>query len=237
MDSRIAFHNGRWFICIPTQTTTCQTDNQGRVVSLDPGIRTFQSFYSEEYCGHIGQGDFGRIQRLARHLDGLISRTSKAKGASRCRMRKAQKRLRNKIKDLVDELHHKTALFLVTNFDVILLPSFNTQDMASKTTRKIPSKSVRSMLTFAHNRFKKFIENKAFEHGKRVIEVNEAYTSKTVSWTGEMVKNLGGAKVIKSKQTGLERDRDLNGARGILLRALVDAPSLELIKCALASSF
>ncbi len=52
-----------------------------------------------------------------------------------------------------------------------------------------------------------------------------------------MVKNLGGAKVIKSKQTGLEMDRDLNGARGILLRALVDAPSLELIKCALASSF
>ncbi len=148
MDSRIAFHNGRWFICIPTQTTTCQTDNQGRVVSLDPGIRTFQSFYSEEYCGHIGQGDFGRIQRLARHLDGLISRTSKAKGASRCRMRKAQKRLRNKIKDLVDELHHKTALFLVANFDVILLPSFNTQDMASKTTRKIRSKSVRSMLKF-----------------------------------------------------------------------------------------
>ncbi len=58
-----------------------------------------------------------------------------------------------------------------------------------------------------------------------------------MSWTGEMVKNLGGAKVIKSKQTGLEMDRDLNGARGILLRALVDAPSLELIKCALASSF
>jgi transposase len=59
-----------------------------------------------------------------------------------------------------------------------------------------------------------------------VIEVNEAYTSKTVSWTGEIVKNLGGRKWIKSPGTGELMDRDINGARGIMLRALVDLPSL-----------
>ena len=60
-----------------------------------------------------------------------------------------------------------------------------------------------------------------------VIDCNEAYTSKTVSWTGEVIDNLGGSRVIKSPSTGLKMDRDLNGARGIFLRALVDTPWLR----------
>jgi putative transposase len=59
-----------------------------------------------------------------------------------------------------------------------------------------------------------------------VLEVNEAYTSKTVSWNGEIIRNLGGAKVIKSSD-GKTMNRDLNGARGIFLRALVDTPWLN----------
>jgi len=59
-----------------------------------------------------------------------------------------------------------------------------------------------------------------------VIDVCEAYTSKTVSWTGE-VKNVGGSRVIRSGDIKL--DRDLNGARGIFIRSLVDSPTL--IEC------
>jgi len=49
-----------------------------------------------------------------------------------------------------------------------------------------------------------------------VLRVNETYTSKTANWTGEM-KKIGGAKTITSN--GVTVDRDLNGARGIFLRA------------------
>ncbi len=61
----------------------------------------------------------------------------------------------------------------------------------------------------------------------RDIDVNEAYTSKTVSWTGEIINNLGGSKIIKSRLDGRIMNRDLNGARGIYLRALVDTPWLR----------
>jgi putative transposase len=47
------------------------------------------------------------------------------------------------------------------------------------------------------------------------IDVNKAYTSKTVSWTGEIINNLGGSKTIKSRIDGKTMNRDLNGARGI----------------------
>ena len=103
--------------------------------------------------------------------------------------------------------------------------------MSLKAQRRIRAKSVRQMLTLSHYKFKQFIKHKAFEMGKVVLDVNEAYTSKTVSWTGEIVPKLGGAKIIKSKLTGQKMPRDWNGARGIFLRALVDTPSLRECIC------
>lgn len=230
-DSRLILRNGRWYLSVPIKSTTQIPENQGRVVALDPGIRSFITFFAEDSCGHLGQGDFGRIQRLATHLDELLSRLDKGRkdknvGAKRRhRMRKAAARLRQKIMDLIDELHWKVARFLVDNFDIILLPTFETKQMTGRAGRKLRKKSVRSMLTFAHYRFKQRLKQKAFESGKVVYDVNEAYTSKTASWTGEIIHNLGGRKSIKSG--GIEVDRDVNGARGIFLRALVDTPSLR----------
>ena len=81
------------------------------------------------------------------------------------------------------------------------------------------------MLTLSHYRFKTFLKQKAKQTGCIVEDVCEAYTSKTVSWTGEIAQKLGGRKVIKDAY-GMSMDRDLNGARGIFLRALVDKPWL-----------
>ena len=82
---------------------------------------------------------------------------------------------------------------------------------------------MRNLLTFAHYRFKQFLKHKAKENGSVVVDVCEAYTSKTVSWTGE-IRAIGSAKTIRSALDGLVMDRDMNGARGIFLRALVDTP-------------
>lgn len=160
-------------------------------------------------------------------MDKIVSKISQAKCRQKKRLKLAATRLRGKIKNLVCELHKKTAKFLVDNFDVILLPTFETSQMSKKGKRRIRSKSVRQMLTLSHYQFKQFIKHKAFEYKKIVLDVNEAYTSKTVSWTGEIVKNLGGSKTIKSLSTNNIMDRDLNGARGIFLRAFVDTPWLR----------
>ena len=110
----------------------------------------------------------------------------------------------------------------------ILLPTFESKQMTKRGHRKLRRKSVRQMLTLSHYRFKMFLKHKALEYGVRVIDVCEAYTSKTVSWTGEIITNLGGSKVIKSSK-GHRMDRDLNGARGIFIksvsRALAVRPS------------
>lgn len=206
-----------------TETPRIESENQARVVSLDPGVRNFLTYYSVDSCGQIGFHDFSRIQRLAHAYDKLKSRIDTHKvNKGKFRMRVAAFRIQQKIRDLIAELHHKAALFLVQNYDVILLPEFPTQNMARRATRKIRSKTARGMMSFSHYQFKDFLKFKAFEYGKTVLIVNEAYTSKTHPQTGE-IKKVGGAKRIKLLD-GTYMDRDYVGARNILLRALGDRP-------------
>lgn len=224
-DSRLTLHNGQYHLVVPAAAQRRIGETQARVVALDPGVRTFLTWFSENDAGKIGQGAFGRIQRLCHHLDNLLSRASKAPRWRKHRMYRAADRMRVRIRNLIDELHHQSARFLVDNFDLILLPTFETSDMARRGSRKIRSKSVRSMLTFAHYRFQQFLMAKSHECGKQVLLVNEAYTSKTCSWSGEIKQNLRGRRAIAGSD-GVRLDRDANGARGIFLRALGDHPIL-----------
>jgi putative transposase len=220
--SRLVCESDRWFITIPFETTVTRSENQARGVALDPGIRTFITFFSPDLAGYLGYHDFGRLVRLCHHLDHLISRMSRAGARQRQRMKKAAHRLRWKIKDLRNELHWKVIHFLCDEFDVILLPSFEVAEMVTKTRRKLRSQTVRTMLTYGHYQFEQRLKAKAAEMGKTVVIVNEAYTSKTCSWSGEIV-NVGSSEYIRGSD-GIRMHRDMNGARGIFLRAWVDTP-------------
>lgn len=222
-DGRVLKYANKWYAALPESKDRDVAENQGRLVALDPGVRTFQSFFSDLYAGSLGDQDIQRIVRLALNLDALLSERDKSKSKRRrAALQKAADRMRQKVQNLIDELHWKIIRFLTDNFDVILLPTFETSQMVFKAGRKIRKKSVRSMLTLSHYKFSQRLEQKCFERGKTLVRVCEAYTSKTVSWTGEVKRNLGGAKVIKSGD--VVADRDINAARGIFLRSLVDSP-------------
>ena len=220
-DSRLLYQGGSWYLCV-TFNETKQTPPTGamRVVSLDPGVRDFLTYFSETGFGWLGHQAINRIQRLCVYLDRLLSRIPTCTLRRKKRtMRRAANQIRSRIRNLVKELHCKVVHFLVSNFDVILLPSFDTSQMVPRRNRRIRKKSVRQLLTLSHYKFKQRLLDKAEQHGKHVIIVNEAYTSKTVSWTGEVKKNLGGSKIITATD-GTSMHRDLNGARGILVRFL-----------------
>ena len=229
-DSRLTLHNGQYHLSVPVKAQQHVGETQARVVALDPGIRSFLTWYSETDAGHLGRHDFGRIQRLCEHLDRLLGRAAKASGRRKRNMYRAASRMRVRVANLIKELHHQAARFLVDNFDLILLPRFETREMVQRGQRRIRSKSVRSMLTFAHYQFQRFLVWKAWETGKQVLLVNEAYTSKTCSWSGEIIASLGGRREITGSD-GVRLDRDINGARGIFLRALGDTPSLMQSAC------
>ena len=131
--------------------------------------------------------------------------------------------MRRHIRNLVDEGHKKFASWLTQTFDIIVLPTFNSQQMSQRQGRNINSKTVRKMMSWAHVRFRNQLVSKAEKFGKIVItSVSEAYTSKTCSSCGYIKRNLGANEIFNCDQCGLQINRDLNGARGIFLRALLD---------------
>ena len=115
-DCRLVVVRGQYYLCLPVDAPKHQIENKHRIVALDPGVRNFLTLFSENSFGWISSNDMGRIQRLSHHLDDLISRLTLAKSQTKQGMKKAANRLKLKIRNLRDELHHKTALFLVQNF-------------------------------------------------------------------------------------------------------------------------
>ncbi len=228
-DLRLVKDCDRWFIVVPmvmgdTRLAVSENQGSGDVVALDPGIRTFLTYFSENgHFGHLGVG-FRRVMSLQYRIDKLLSARDLLKGKE-CRerrnnLRRAVGKLRYRLRCLVDELHWKCINYLVRNYRVILLPTFETSEMVRRGGRKINKTVVRAMQSYRFYEFGERLAHKCCEYGVTLLRVNEAYTSKTNSFNGE-VFNIGSRKSFV--YDGVTVDRDMNGARNILLRAVRDS--------------
>lgn len=193
----------QFYLCIPIDIPSSTQDEAlvgtyQRIIALDPGVRTFMTGYDPRgFCFKWGHSDINKIYRLCCYLDRLQSQWSQ-KGINhkkRYRLKRAGARLRLKIHNMIDDSHKKLAHFLCKNFDLILIPKFETSQMVLKGRRKIRSKTARAMLTWAHYRFRQRLIAKAREYyGCQVMIVDEAYTSKTCGRCGHLNNQLGGRR-------------------------------------------
>lgn len=228
----VTYRNGQWFASVQKQQMTSQTKLKNlSIIALDPGVRTFQTGFSEQNAISYGEGFVNdKLVPLMLSLDKLLSQRDKLNQQDKSQQwvqdyLKHIKRCIHKIKarqqNLVADLHRRVAFDLVKNYDVILLPTFATQQMVQKSneTRKrfIQRKTVRGMLGLAHYKFKQILKWMAKKYGKTVIDSNESYTSKTL-WDGSILNNLGGKASILYQ--GIRVNRDIHGARNSLIRFL-----------------
>ncbi len=134
-------------------------------------------------------------------------------------LRRAYHRKLRKIKDKIKECHNKLALFLCENYRVVLIPKFQVSRMVKRRNRKLHSNTVRQMCCWSHYAFREALKAKSelFPWCK-VVEVGEAYTSKTCDECGVLNQTLGSNKVFKCQECGYNADRDLHAAKNILLR-------------------
>lgn len=222
-DCRLICDHGRWFVSIPREISTqLPSETQGGVVAVDPGIRNFGTYFSTDgRFGWVGQRAFERILKLNLRIDKIksIIATTEDK-LYKFRLKRVVDRLYHKIRDLVDELHWKFMNFLTKEFSVVIFPPFNVSEMVKASGRKIRKVVVRSMMALRFYEFKERLKNKCKERHVLFIEQNEAWTSKTNSFNGEVMANLGGREFFNYQ--GLKINRDVNGSRNILLRAMRD---------------
>ncbi|KAL6077638.1 Transposase [Balamuthia mandrillaris] len=216
---------------IPIQHHERAPDNQGSIVALDPGVRTFLCGYSptERTVREFGRNDFGRIWRLGKHADALQSKIDRSPPSRRKRKLRALLKLRKRVTNLVDDFHRKTALFLCRRYDHIIIPPFGVKGITAtrgRRRRKIGKKTARMLYSWGHYRFRQWLLHKAREWGTKVYIRSEAWTSKTCTWclhvTHEQKQHNRRERIFECgrRDCGIRLDRDINGARNILLRSL-----------------
>ena len=99
----------------------------------------------------------------------------------------------------------------------------------------IRSKTARMMLTFRHFEFKQRLRWKAWQRGALVLDVNEAYHQQDPQLGRYREHQDWAAPRQFGMSHGFGMDRDVNGARGIFLRALGDSPFLRGLLTQVAS--
>jgi IS605 OrfB family transposase len=187
-----------------------------RVISLDPGIRKFLVGYDPSGSSiFIGDKASIKLTKLLLKIDKLISQN------------KSYQKEQRYVQNLVRELHWKTASFLVENYDIIFLPDFRVKQMVKG--RGLSKIVKRLMMQFSFHQFKERLTYKCNMYGKKLLIVDESYTSCTCTNCGH-INQVKGKEQLECERCDLLIDRDVAGSRNILIKNLTLEVTSDFIK-------
>ena len=138
-------------------------------------------------------------------------------------------RIRTRIKNLRSECHKQVASYLARNYDIVILPTFETSEMVVRKKRKLKNKTARAMMSWAFYQFSATLKHLCFRYGSKLVRITEEYTSKTCTKCGKVHKSLGSSKNFKCPSCGYKIPRDFNGALGIFLKAMWDTTFINSV--------
>lgn len=194
-----------------TKTTPVSPKSDGlRVVSLDMGSRKFGSFYSPDgSIGFIGEEAGQKLLRLITKRERL-----KKLKESKSKLTKGWRKVSKRIANLVNEMHNKVALYLVQNYDVIMVGRLTNSVMKTKAHRN--QKLLHACLK--HYQFRQRLISKANDHGKRVAIVPEQLTTKLCDRCGFINWKMKAEEVFNCPKCKHSCDRDIHSGRCIFIK-------------------
>ena len=224
-DVKLMYDGRDFFLLIPRKINVKDKgEDEKKIVALDPGVRVFQTGFSESECfeANVNTEKMRRFKLKISLLQSIFmkkEKRGKQESKTNCKNHKTKRKLFNlnkKIKDMIAECHWQTANYLVKNYNDVLLPSFESQDMVKGSS--LSKKTKNEMLCLSHYAFKIRLQEKSKEYKHvRIHDVNESYTSKTCTHCG-CINDVGSSKVYSCKSCSLVIDRDVNGARNIFIK-------------------
>jgi transposase len=196
------------------------------IVGLDPGFKTFLAFYSQMIHGKIQQNNiFKKICSKLDYYNKLYYGKkignvwiNQPKQISYTKYIYITNLLYRKQSHLAMQMHYNTITFLTGNFNWILLPSFESQEIVKG--KKLSKETKREASQLQHYKFKQRLQSACSSMKNcKVLIVSEAWTSKTCGRCGSIKTNLTlKDRIYSCNKCGLSIDRDVNGSRNILLR-------------------
>lgn len=128
----------KYYLLVVFESEKIEIPNRKEIVALDPGEKIFQTFYSNELIGNLGDNMRIKIlkwqRKIKKYQSALDKRENKNKKKlkNRKQVKSRIRKLYLKMKGYVNEVHKKSAKFLCENYNKIIIPEFNTKPMLSK---------------------------------------------------------------------------------------------------------
>ena len=209
-----------YYLCVPVAVETKTVTKRNPILSSDPGVRTFHTFYDpfNKTVFKVADGSAKDLYTVLFRVDKLMSKRDQ-KDTNRKTKKLMSKRItkeRRRIQNLQRELHWKTAKWVCSKYDTVVLPHFGSKEMSEKASRKIGCKTVRNMMVLAHCKFLERLKIKAQELGTNVCIVGEEYTTKTCGNCYHLQNNIKSRSYWKCSRCRWVHDRDGNASRNIL---------------------
>ena len=217
-DCRLKLIRSQWFLHIPVDCKRDKHRPPNTVCSLDPGLRKFQTIYSQEEVTCIGINK-EYVEKIQSKQDRIQSLRDK-KQITRHSYDQKRKRYQTNYSNQVDDMHYKLISELTRKYKTILLPRFESQKVMKKMKGH---KNRRLLLGLQHYTFRKRFQDKTQTMKySQVYFCTEEYTSKTCGNCGVLKYNLGISEIYKCGECQMRLDRDINGARNILIKVLTE---------------
>jgi putative transposase len=218
---------GKWFVCFAVEVETQPLPRSEEAIGIDVGLHEFAALSTGEMIANPRflrkeEKALAKAQRkLARQKRGSKERQKAKKVVAR-----VHERIRNRRHDFV----HQTARRLVNRFGLIAVEKLNVKNLSrrpapkqdAETNAYLPNGASqkaglnKSIGDAAWGLFRNVLANKAESAGRRLAEVNPAWTSQECSRCGTRIKKTLKERVHFCPNCGLSLDRDTNAALNIL---------------------
>ena len=215
-----------WYVCIScTDVPTQPLPLTGQETGIDVGLKVFLITADGERVENPRH-----YRKAERELKKAQRRVSRRKKGSKRRKKAAQvlAKKHQKIKHQRTDFHHKTALHLVREYDVIYLEDLSVSNLSRRPAPKPDGNGGhlhngasqkaglnKSIQDAAWAQFRTILEGKAVYAGRRVVAVPPAYTSQDCSGCGAQVEKSLSVRTHVCTSCGLVLDRDENAAVNI----------------------
>jgi IS605 OrfB family transposase len=214
-DIRIIKQKGIYWFVIPIPVSTNENNPLVNYCGVDPGVRSFMTTFGNNDCVEY-KHDESQLKKINNKIANLKNLRCK-KIINKRILKKKYNRLESKKENLINELHWKVINELLIRNDVIFYGDIKSHDIVKNGKNKTLNKNINDLKFYT---FKTRLLSKAMEKHKRVVAVNEAFTSQTCSFCGMMYKP-GISKVYKCKGCKSCVDRDINASKNILMKGII----------------
>jgi putative transposase len=232
--------NGKWFACFAVEVEQEPFPESTENIGIDVGLEKFAALSNGEFIDNprFFRKDEKALKKAQRKLAREKRGSQKRRKAKRV-VARIHERIANRRHDFV----HQAARKIVDRFGFIGVEKLNVKTMSQSPEPKqdeatgefLPNGHAakaglnKSILDAAWSMFRHVLTSKAESAGRKLVEVNPAYTSQDCSGCGYRAKKKLSERWHFCPKCGLSLDRDTNAAVNILQLGLKNAVGLHSV--------